>query len=142
MAYLSVAANLTLTLNTFLGEVPQESGAPPVPVCAEKLVSEFYSQGLQREPLRALPEKDQAAMGVWNGAMGRDVRAFLFMDDTTLLAKTASGLKAMSARYVAYCKKLRMRLNASKSKIMHFSALFLKCFFFLRPRDDAPQDKK
>lgn len=60
----------SIFINTFLGEVPQESGAPPVPDCAEKLVSEFYSQGLQREPLRALPEEDQAAMGVWNGAMG------------------------------------------------------------------------
>ena len=48
------------------------------------------------------------------------VRAFLFMDDTTLVARTKAGLKTLTRRYLNFCKKFRMRLNHGKSKVMHF----------------------
>ena len=57
-----------------------------VPACAEEVVQELYSQGLQ------VVDCDEA--GVMNPLLGRMV--FLFMDDTTLVARTKAGLGLMT----------------------------------------------
>ena len=45
----------------------------------------------------------------------------LFMDDTTLMSQTKEGLKAELAGYLDFCRKMRMRPNMDKSKIMSFT---------------------
>ena len=64
--------------------------------------------------------QSQDPKGVWDNSTSSRVSASLFMDDTTLLAKSEAGLAAMATTYVAYCKKFRMRVNASKSVVMRF----------------------
>ena len=66
------------------------------------------------------PTTSQDPRGVWDNSTSSRVAASLFMDDTTLLAKSEAGLAAMATTYVAYCKKFRMRVNSSKSVIMRF----------------------
>ena len=48
----------------------------PACICAEEVANGLYSQGLQ--------DVDCDEAGVVNTSLGRMVRAFLFMDDTTL----------------------------------------------------------
>ena len=45
----------------------------------------------------------------------------MFMDDTTLMSSTLAGLKKEIQVYLGFCKKMRMRLNVKKSKLMHFT---------------------
>ena len=62
-------------------------------------------------------------MGVANVSLQRRSHCYLFMDDTALLAKTPDGLglAAMIAAHMNFCRKFRMRLNVSKSKVMRFT---------------------
>ena len=48
----------------------------------------------------------------------------LYMDDTTLVAKTKGGLKSLTEKYMRFCRKFRMRLNHKKSKVMHYRTVF------------------
>ena len=63
---------------------------------------------------------DSDEAGVYNPYLGRSVQAFLFMDDTTLLARTKAGLQTLTHGYMDVCRAFRMRLNDGKSKVMHF----------------------
>ena len=45
----------------------------------------------------------------------------LFMDDTTLVAKTLPQLQQVAERYVHFCRMFRIRINPTKSTIMAFS---------------------
>ena len=60
-------------------------------------------------------------MGVANVSLQRRSHCYLFMDDTTLLAKTPNGLSEMIAAHMNFCQKFRMRLNVKKSKLMRFT---------------------
>ena len=97
------------SINCFLSQAPTDVGAP---ACAEEVVKELYSQGLQ--------DVDCDEAGAVNPSLGRMARAFLFTDDTTLVARTKAGLKTLARRYLNFCKQFRMRLNHGKSKVMHF----------------------
>ena len=55
------------------------------------MVQELFYQGLQ--------DVDSDEAGVYNPYLGRSVQAFLFMDDTTLLARTKA--KATPSGHVA-----------------------------------------
>ena len=57
---------------------------------------------------------------MFNEALGRRVDASLYMDDTTLVAKTMMGLESLTRKYMRFCRGFRMRLNHKKSKGMHF----------------------
>ena len=46
--------------------------------------------------------------------------AFLFMDDTAHIAEDEKGLGQQIAAHANFCRKFRMRTNASKSKVMYF----------------------
>ena len=83
-----------------------------VPTCAAEAVASLYSQGLQGERVEG--------EGVFSEALGRRVDASLYMDDTTLVAKTMNGLESLTRKYVRFCRRFRMRLNHKKSKVMHF----------------------
>ena len=50
------------------------------------------------------------------------INTFLFMDDTTLLAKSERGLQHLTARYLNFCSKFRMRVNPTKTTLMKFTA--------------------
>ena len=50
------------------------------------------------------------------------INTFLFMDDTTLLAKSKRGLQHLTARYLNFCSKFRMRVNPTKTTLMKFTA--------------------
>ena len=75
-------------INCFLAKPPQDVG---LPACAEEVVQELFSQGLQ--------DVNSDGAGVYNPYLGRSVQAFLFMDDTTLLARTKAGLQTLTHRY-------------------------------------------
>ena len=96
-------------INRFVAKQPVDV---PLPECAVDAVASLYSQGLQGE--RADGE------GVFSEALGRRVDASLYMDDTTLVAKTMGGLESLTRKYMQFCKRFRMRLNHKKSKVMHF----------------------
>ena len=76
----------------------------------------LYSQGLQ--------DARESGEGVFSAALGRWVRAMLYMDDTTLVAKTKGGLKSLTEKCMRFCWKFRMRLNHKKSKVMHYRTVF------------------
>ena len=78
------------------------------------------SQGLQDD----IVDSDEPR--VYNPYLGRSVRAFLFMDDTTLLARTKAGLQTLTQGYMNLCRKFRMRLNHGKSRVMHFRSQMRK----------------
>ena len=73
----------------------------------------LYSQGIQNE-------KGEVT-GVFCRPLARQVKAILFMDGVTLLAKTKEGLTRMVARYLDFCRVFRIRLNPGKSTMMHFT---------------------
>ena len=74
-----------------------------VPGEVEDTVRELFFHGLQQE--------GEDGEGVYSSAQGKMVRAFLFMDDTTLVASTLQGLQVTTGKYMNFCKKFRMRLN-------------------------------
>ena len=88
-----------------------------MPAYATPLVREFYSKGIQAEQEDSVETVEH---GAWNKALGRNIKAFLFMDDTALVARSQChaglAIEAMARRYVAFCRKFQMRVNASKSK--------------------------
>ena len=47
--------------------------------------------------------------------------SLMFMDDTTLMSSTLAGLKKEIQVYLGFCRKMRMRLNVKKSKLMQFT---------------------
>ena len=96
-------------INCFVAKQPVDV---PLPACAADAVASLYSQGLQGE--RADGE------GVFSEALGRRVDASLYMDGTTLVAKTMGGLESLTRKYMRFCRRFRMRLNHKKSKVMHF----------------------
>ena len=95
--------------NTFLLKGPTKA----VPQEMELVVKEFLGQGLQR-----LEGTDH---GINCPALARRSMTTLFMDDTTLMSPTRGGLEAELEVYLNFCRKMRMRLNTDKSKIMHFT---------------------
>ena len=54
-------------------------------------------------------------------ALNRKFMALLSMDDTTLFSSTKEGPRKELEVYVEFCRKMRMRLNTTKSKLMHFT---------------------
>ena len=113
-----------------------------MPAVADEVTVEFFNQGIQayrgdgavgvpvrpapstpRDPrLPALaPTGVRAHMGVHSASVQRRSHCYLFMDDTTLLAKTPEGMEAMIAAHMNFCRKFRMRLNVAKSKLMRFT---------------------
>ena len=68
-------------INCFLADKPKDT---PVPEYAQAAVVLLYSQGLQ--------DDRESGEGVFSAALGRWVRAMLYMDDTTLVAKTKGGV--------------------------------------------------
>jgi hypothetical protein len=100
-------------INTFFRTVPLDSEAPPVPAWAVEGVEKFYSHGIHNVSCEEA--------GIYCSALQRKVNGFLFVDDTTLVARSVDGLRAMIQQYVKYCKVFRMRLNARKSKLMEFT---------------------
>ena len=84
-----------------------------VPPELSQLATEFLGQGLQR--------LEGEACGINCPAIGRRFMSLMFMDDTTLMSSTLAGLKKEIQVYLGFCKKMRMRLNVKKSKLMHFT---------------------
>ena len=80
----------------------------------------LYSQGLQDD--RGDGE------GVFSAALGRGIRAVLYMDVTALVAKTKGGMKPLimteKYTYMRFCRKFWMRLNHKKSKVIHYRTAF------------------
>ena len=95
--------------NAFMLKAPTK----PVPMEMQPVVKEFLSQGLQR--------LEGGDYGINCPAMARRFMTTLFMDDTTLMSPTWEGLGEILKAYLNFCKKMRMRLNVDKSKIMHFT---------------------
>ena len=91
-------------INCFLAQTPTDVG---VPACAEEVVKELYSHKGSRMWTVSQCEE----VRVVNPSLGRMVRAFLFMDDTTLVARTKAWLKTLTRRYLNFCKKFVMRLE-------------------------------
>ena len=100
-----------------------------MPEGMEGLAMKLFSQGFQQptghgvwgvHPAAYPPKsgRSQGPGGVWDNSTSSRVAASLFMDDTALLAKSEAGLVA--ATYVTFCKKVRMRVNASKLVVMRF----------------------
>jgi len=96
-------------INVFLAAAPKVQMPPGMEWLKEKV----HMQGMQGA--KGCEE------GVFSPPLGRRVKAMLFMDDTTLVAKTRKGLKGMVARYLHFCRMFRIRLNPGKSKMMHFT---------------------
>ena len=96
-------------INCFLLEKPTRQ----VPEHQRGTADTFLSQGIQKV--------NTLGAGVWSTALRAKLMAFLFMDDTTLIAKTESGLKTLIEAYCNFCHKFRSKLNAKKSKLMRFS---------------------
>ena len=101
----------------------------PVPEYAQAAVDSLYSQGLQGER--------EDGEGVMSMALGQGVQAMLYMDDTTLVAKTKGGLRSLTVKYMKFCKKIRMRPNHKKSKVMHYMTLYRSVFGAVGEPDDA-----
>ena len=98
--------------------------AVPMPPHLNGLTRDFFSHGLT--PLH--PSQGVFAehyptphQQVRDPVTGRAVPVFLYMDDTTLLAKSENGLKAITKRYMNFCSKFRMRLNPKKTKLLQFN---------------------
>ena len=53
--------------------------------------------------------------------MTQRLRTLLFMDDTTLLAKTPNELQELTKHYLHFCRMFRIRVNTTKSKVMRFT---------------------
>ena len=100
-------------IHCFLAEKPKDT---PAPEYAHAAVDLLYSQGLQDDP--------ESGEGVFSAALGRWVRAMLYIDDTTLVAKAKGGLKSLTEKYMRFCRKFWMRLNHKKSKVMHYRTVF------------------
>ena len=100
-------------INCFLAKRRKDT---PVPEYAQAAVDLLYSQGLQ--------DDREDGEGVFSAALVRCIRAMLYMDDTTLVAKTKGGLKSLTEKYMRFCRKFRMRLNHKKSKVMHYRTVF------------------
>ena len=88
------------------------------------LNEKVFSQGLQvheeveeREEDGSLKKSRRPLRGLFCTALKRDILAFLFMDDTTLVAESEDQLRKLVARYVNFCNMFRMRLNPEKSNI-------------------------
>ena len=96
-------------INVFLAEAPRQRMPPGMEWLKEKV----HAQGMQGA--------NDDGEGVFSPPLGRRVKAMLFMDDTTLVAKTRKGLKGMVARYLHFCRMFRIRLHSGKSKMMHFT---------------------
>ena len=105
-----------IPINCFLARrrLPRTCAGVGVPACAAAVAKGLYSQGPQ--------DADCDGAGVVNPPLGRTVSAFLFVDDTTLVARTKAGLKALrlTGMYLGFGRKARMRLNHGESKVMHF----------------------
>ena len=43
------------------------------------------------------------------------------MDDTTLIAKAPAELEELISHYLIFCRKFRIKLNVTKSKLMRFT---------------------
>ena len=99
----------------FVNMLMAEKPGALVPMGMRTEIKEFFGQGLQMVP------QDDSECGVLNTALKRRVRCLLFMDDTTLLAKSKKGLETLIGAYQNFCSKFRMRLNVKKSQLMHFT---------------------
>jgi hypothetical protein len=95
--------------NAFTLKAPTQD----IPASLEGAAKEFLTQGLQ--------QLDGSECGVNCPALNRKFMALLFMDDTTLFSSTKEGLRKELEVYVEFCRKMRMRLNTTKSKLMHFT---------------------
>ena len=89
-----------ILINCFLAKRPVNT---PVPEYAKAAVDLLYSRGLQ--------DDREDGEGAFSAALGRWIRAMLYMDDTTLVSKTKWGLKSLTEKYMRLCRKFRMRLN-------------------------------
>ena len=96
-------------INVFLVEQPKTE----IPGQFQWVTRWLYSQGIQNE-------KGEGT-GVFCRPLARQVKAMLFMDDVTLLAKTKEGLTRIVARYLEFCRTFRIRLNPGKSTMMLFT---------------------
>ena len=97
-------------INCFMLEQPSK----PVPGAEEGIFEEFLSQGIQG--MQGAP-----GAGINVPALGRRLLTLLFMDDTTLVAKTEHGLRHLIKAHMNFCSKFRMRLNPTKSKMLRFT---------------------
>ena len=48
----------------------------------------------------------------------------MYMDDTTLVARSKVRLQPLTEKYMHFCKMFRMRLNHKKSKVVHYRRVF------------------
>jgi len=98
-------------INLLLAEGPRVE----VPEGMRSPMRELYSQGLQE----GNPEVS-SEWGVKNMALVERVRALLYMDDTTIIAKSEEDLGQMTLVYLEFCRKMRMRVNIKKTQVMRF----------------------
>ena len=98
----------------FINCFMMEKTAKAVPAAEEGNFKEFLSQGIQG--MQGAP-----GAGINVPALGRRLLTLLFMDDTTLVAKTEHGLQQLIKAHMNFCSKFRMRLNTTKSKMMRFT---------------------
>ena len=80
-------------------------------------LDEFFSSGLQ-----PFTRTTQGGAGVQSAFLDGPTPCTLYMDDTTLMATTKSGLESLIAAYVRFCSKFRMRINHDKSKVLTFGS--------------------
>ena len=91
-AFHKAAGNTSLLISAcFLAKRPVDI---PVPEYAEQAVSSLYAQGLQGRSLEG--------EGVRSAALGRFIMAMLYMDDTTLVARSKVGLQSLTAKYIRF----------------------------------------
>ena len=98
---------------SFINALLMQEGGQEMPDALKGVAKEVF--GWREEGSMVQPQE-----GVWCQALGRKVAVMLYMDDTTLLAKTKEELMSLTALYVKFCHKFRLRLNASKSATMSF----------------------
>ena len=70
---------------------------------------EMFSQGLQDITTADEP-------GIFAKGVGR-FRAFLYMDDTALIASSLKGLEVLLRKYQRFCHLFRIALNPKKSAV-------------------------
>ena len=107
-------------VNMFLAPQPVV-GAVLAPPGVEAHYAAFFSRGVQnlvgpggRAPGLPAPTAPSGQAGWQARASWRRVAAALFMDDTTLLARTEAELHVLMTAYTGFCIAFRMRLNHSK----------------------------
>ena len=98
----------------FINMLVAEGPAVEVPAQMRPAMDEFFSQGLQGM-------EGRQGCGVKILALPKRITSFLYMDDTTLIAKTKAGLERLTGAYLRFCRNFRMKVNARKSMVMHFS---------------------